>query len=511
PVERYTGGNPLFILETVRHLQETGQLERGWPGRLPPPGKVGTLIGRRLDCLSRPALNLAQAAAILRRDFTFEQLSEMLSLSPLDALPAWEELARAGLMTGEQFSHDLILETVRAGILDPMSRWLNRRAAEVLQAQDANPARTAQHWLDAGESAKAVPWLLAAGQREDNLGSFANALRLLAQAAEHAEPGEQRQNALVAQTKPLIAVGKLEEAQAIIQAVLSEGTPTPARVKALDSQQTLCMLQGRFTEGLEFAEEGWRLAERLGDAHNACKLRIGCGVFLDRLGQYEEARDVIEPLIPTLQAQPPSFDKYLILSTFALLLADLGRPEESWPLHREAVEGARALGGAILRAVTAGNQLVAYLPDGPIPEDVLQAAHEAYNLGWYVASGPLALNLGQAHRALGRPDLAVTYLETAGQRSLDTSVAATAWARLALVRAQLGQDPGEAVTRALELPNGLQLPLCRLSVARAALTHGTPEQVRAGREILGALDPNSLPRRYRPGYEEVRALAGESN
>lgn len=74
---RYTGGNPLFIVETLKHLIETQQLEQAslegvLPLRLLPPGKVGLLIRRRLERLTPAALRLAQVAAVAGADFSLE-------------------------------------------------------------------------------------------------------------------------------------------------------------------------------------------------------------------------------------------------------------------------------------------------------------------------------------------------------------------------------------------------------------------------------------------------------
>ena len=162
---RFTGGNPLFVLETVRHLQETGQLERGWPGRLPPPGKVGTVINQRLSKLSSQAQNVARAAAILQSDFNLSLIARVLEMRPLELMEPWQELETAQVLQGNAFSHDLIYETVRAGITPAVGAILHGRAAEVLGETGANPARIALHWMEAGEAFKAAPlWLEAAEQ-----------------------------------------------------------------------------------------------------------------------------------------------------------------------------------------------------------------------------------------------------------------------------------------------------------------------------------------------------------
>ena len=179
----YAGGNPLFVLETVRHLIETGQLERGLPSRLPPPSKVAPLVQARLERLSTSAQSFAQAAAILESDFNFELLCDLLGVSALEAMPVWTELENAQVMTGAHFSHDLIFEGVRAHIPETVRVWLHRRAAGALKAHRANPARIAHHWLEGEEGARAAPWFEKAAERAQSAYRFNEAVHFLEIAA----------------------------------------------------------------------------------------------------------------------------------------------------------------------------------------------------------------------------------------------------------------------------------------------------------------------------------------
>ncbi|GGR06503.1 ATP-binding protein [Deinococcus ruber] len=181
----HSGGNPLFLLETVKYLLESGQFEGGLPERLPLPPKVGQLIERRLALLSPPALQAVRAAAVLQRDFDVELVAQVLGAPLFDLLGAWEELESAQIMRGESFSHDLVYEAVRQGV--PASIWplLHRGAARALEGQGAHPARIATHWLGGGKPALAAPcWLAAAetararyltGTVADNLGQAGDA------------------------------------------------------------------------------------------------------------------------------------------------------------------------------------------------------------------------------------------------------------------------------------------------------------------------------------------------
>lgn len=165
---RYTGGNPLFITETLKHLVESGSLERGWPERLPPPGRVRQLIQQRLERLSPLALQLAQVAALALLEFNLELAGEVLEVRPLSFSEPLRELEAAQILRGERFTHDLVLEAVRASIPMAVGALLHRRLAQQLERRRAAPAIIAQHWMDGGEARRAVPFLLSAAQADES-------------------------------------------------------------------------------------------------------------------------------------------------------------------------------------------------------------------------------------------------------------------------------------------------------------------------------------------------------
>ncbi len=160
----YTGGNPLFLLETVKHLIETDQLSGDLPERLPLPERVWQLIERRLERLSPPALQAARAAATLQRDFDVALVADVLGAPLLDVAAVWEELSAAQIVRGHGFWHDLVYEAVARSIPASLRPLLHRGAARALERSGSNPARIAQHWLEAGGPAEAIPALHAAEQ-----------------------------------------------------------------------------------------------------------------------------------------------------------------------------------------------------------------------------------------------------------------------------------------------------------------------------------------------------------
>ncbi|MFC4456433.1 BTAD domain-containing putative transcriptional regulator [Deinococcus sonorensis] len=162
-LQRFTGGNPQLIYETLQHLLDLGALHDP-PEHLPLPPAVHDVLNRRLDRLSNSALQVVRAAAVLQSDFTPELVADMLGAPLFDTIHAWEELERAEVLLGTQFAHDLMLEAVRASIPEGVSRLLCRSAARLLERHDGQASSIARFWMDGGDPREATTWFMRAGE-----------------------------------------------------------------------------------------------------------------------------------------------------------------------------------------------------------------------------------------------------------------------------------------------------------------------------------------------------------
>lgn len=176
-LKRFAGGNPLYLLETVRHLLTQG----GTAGdRLPITERVGQLIDRRLAYLSPAALNVARAAAVVQSDFSIELLATVLNAPLMEVISAWSELEVAQIVSGSDFTHDLIYEAVRRQMPEPVQQLLHRSAARALQL--GLSGRVAMHLLSADEPTQALPFLLRAATQALDVGREAEGRAFLTQA-----------------------------------------------------------------------------------------------------------------------------------------------------------------------------------------------------------------------------------------------------------------------------------------------------------------------------------------
>ncbi len=136
PLTRHTGGNPLFVVETLKSLLGSGELASTSPGTLPVPEKVGELLARRLARLSLPTLQLARTVAVARERFSLKLAGEVLDTRPVELAGQWDELCAARIVHGHGFTHELYSEVVLQGMPVPVHTWLYQRVAEVLSTRD---------------------------------------------------------------------------------------------------------------------------------------------------------------------------------------------------------------------------------------------------------------------------------------------------------------------------------------------------------------------------------------
>ena len=184
---RHTGGNPMFLLETLR-ASLTASGPSGPPGEpwlWPRVPGVRQLIAVRLARLSPLALNLARCAAVAGPDLSADLAAAVLGMRSLDLADAWSELVAANVLTGAEFAHNLIGEATKDALPAPIARSLHAEVARWMeQREGAAPARIASHWMAAGESFKSVPHLLGAARQAHAAWQLEAAAALWQQAAE---------------------------------------------------------------------------------------------------------------------------------------------------------------------------------------------------------------------------------------------------------------------------------------------------------------------------------------
>lgn len=179
-LHRHTGGNPLFVLETLKAMADSGAVAAA----LPAAPTVLRLIQLRLARLSPAALQVARCMAVLGQDASPVLVAQVLGQRPLQLADAWSELEAAQVLSGERFAHDLIAQAARDTLPDAIARPLHAEVAALLAQEGGEPARLADHWLAAGQPLQAAPLLVRAAVHAAGLGRMQEAAGLAGRGAD---------------------------------------------------------------------------------------------------------------------------------------------------------------------------------------------------------------------------------------------------------------------------------------------------------------------------------------
>jgi class 3 adenylate cyclase/tetratricopeptide (TPR) repeat protein len=274
-------GNPFFVEEMIRTLLDAKLVVREgdhWRATrdietIAVPDTLGGVIGARLDRLAPESKRTIQTASVIGREFAVEVLTDVSDRraeqgASLDDLRRRELIhpAPAQPDLAYLFKHAMTQETAYASVLLSRRRELHCRVAQCLERVDPSLVHDiARHFLEARESARALPYLVEAGERSakgyatpEAIDYFTKALDVVKTVddvglARRAFEGLGQSYALVGQGQRA-----LEIFNAMLQFAVDHGD-IPMKVSALNKVSTVLMWGGQFGD----IESGLGEAERL--------------------------------------------------------------------------------------------------------------------------------------------------------------------------------------------------------------------------------------------------------
>ena len=309
-----TGGNPFFIEEIVRELQDSGGLlERDGRIATDPsaaerlPATVQEVLEARLDRLPDIATRVVRPAAVIGRTFWYRVLAALLpegSVSEgLGVLEA-EAFVTPRATTPEltyAFRQALIRDVAYQVQLLSVRRRTHAsvgRAIEALYGDrlDEFVDLLAFHYERGDDPERALLWLMRAGDRARSLFANEEALTLYAAALERAADGDgERAASTVLERRGDVQtlMGRYDEAIKSFAEARDRGSTDPARLARLDRKTGGAFMRTGDNESAEAAFV--RGLERLSDARDpeAARLEIQRGQLSWRLGNYAAARDAL--------------------------------------------------------------------------------------------------------------------------------------------------------------------------------------------------------------------------
>lgn len=462
-----SGGNPLFALETLKLAWTEGHAIDA--GELPRPRSVGQLIDTALSALSPPALLLARVAAIAGVDFSIELAEAVLRQGALQLADAWAEAEQRQVLRGSAFTHDLMLESVLAGIPDVLARHAHGQIAHWLEAHGGEPARVAAHWEAAGQRERALPSLRAAADRAHAAMREGERVAFLLRAADIAESqarGDEAFELVSAAVEAHMNTVRDEAGLPLLDRLDRLAHSPRLRASAAGHRAWYRLTLGDGAGAIEIGRQALALAGAVDDAGLRASIAQRLGTALGMAGLFDEAVAHLRLAEPWVEAHAGSDLAAEFDGNLAAILDNLGRPGEAQPYHRRVIAATVALGDPSFVATARANFAVSRLNAGDAAGAQAQLTLAQQLISGYELTGSSAgfVAAQQAHAA----------------RALGDYAQALAWC-----------DNAEAL---LAQASPGRLPFVQLQRAQVLLD--LAQHARA-RQLLDAIDVGALPPRLK--------------
>ena len=351
-----TEGNPFFVAEIARHLDESGATVHELPG------SVKEVIAGRVARLGADAVTLLTSAAVIGREFDLGVLRELQQVDDEVIIDVLERAAAASLISEHadpperySFVHALAVDALSGNLTAARRARVHERIAEVLEAGrcgEAPPALIARHWAEgtsalarrnavdsagragwaaleqlaphsaAGWFSRALEGLASAGgdeaarrelllglgqaQLDDGDPEFRSTLLTAAELAEAAGDHDRLVRAALANTRGYFSSAGFvdEERVEVLESALAHALPDdPCRAKLLALLAAELLWSPEFARRRAISDEALTLARLRGDvaalAH-VLTMRVTAiwapETLAERLAVTEEALALAEPL-----------------------------------------------------------------------------------------------------------------------------------------------------------------------------------------------------------------------
>lgn len=371
-LHRDAEGNPLFVVEALR---AGGAAKDGLTPR------VQSIISARLAQLEGAAREVLAVAAVIGREFTYDVLCAAADLDESTLVSGLDELWRRRIVRDRDsdgvydFSHDRIRHVAYATVGPARQRLLHRRVAAALEelhdrAPAAVSAQIAAHHEKAGAVTDAVAWFRRAAEAAGmlyadtrSLELYERALSLVGSRPASPERDAEELELRVATLVPLLAVegyasagmtAALERATELVRALRVPLVPQLRRALALEA-----LTLADFATATHHGDLLHAAGQQAGDDILIVEAAYVRGIAAFWQAELDLARRYFELAVARYRpenraehlrhyGQDP---KVVCLGRLACTLWLLGRPDEAYRAHVEALAWSAEVGHPFSRAV----------------------------------------------------------------------------------------------------------------------------------------------------------------
>ncbi|HEX9075157.1 MAG TPA: adenylate/guanylate cyclase domain-containing protein, partial [Anaerolineae bacterium] len=360
-------GNPFYVEEVIRSLLDARLVihrEGHWRATreiesIAVPDSLSGVIAARLDRLDDESKHTAQTAAVIGREFQFLVLADVYGtgakVETSIATLQQRELVREKTHQPEivyLFKHTLTQETAYGSVLLSRRRELHRRVAECLERMD--PTRVndiARHFWQAQEEARALPYLLGAGDRAARAYATPEAIQYYTQALQALQKVdnlEQARRAYEGLGGALTLANDLAGAVKIYEAMLDLAEArrdVPMQVSAMNKLASVVALRmGQFPEAEERLAHAERLAREVKDREGLTEMFLVRCQMCSSVADFDGAVNYVSQIVELARESNSKEQLAYSLGHIANTLVLMTRFDEAFPVMQESLQLSRQVG-----------------------------------------------------------------------------------------------------------------------------------------------------------------------
>ncbi|MGC1825624.1 MAG: adenylate/guanylate cyclase domain-containing protein, partial [Pseudolabrys sp.] len=374
-------GVPLFIEELTSNMLSAPLRTRGnfeqtaQPALLRVPDTLSDALMERLDRVE-PSRRLAQIAAVIGREFSFDLLSAAARIDEDDMRLALSLLEQTGIIyrvgispfVRFAFKHVLLRDAIYDSLLRSKRQQIHADIASILEHDlpelvENQPEILAYHYQEAGDHQLAIRFWFKSGQRAltnsanvEAIANFRKALQLLNALPEASEHIKQEVDIQLALGIPLIAVrgytsAETREAFSRALNLCQRLGNIPEYFQALFGRWGHSWMSGKNDEALSMADEFLSRSQASSDPALPMVAHRVMGSTLLTIGEFQSSANHFEETIrlSTGKEERPLYNLYMVEPQAASLLLlswdlwFLGYPDQSLARVSEALALAQDL------------------------------------------------------------------------------------------------------------------------------------------------------------------------
>lgn len=437
-IYRETKGNPFFVLETLKLLQDTGAIylkndiwydqQDGF--KIEVPHRVEDVFVRRLSALSEDEREMLQVSAILGYKFDVSLLARVLEISKIKLLKTLQKVERdlqiiTSTEEGFQFEHPMLQDLLRDEIPQVLRKEYHLMAAEEMTKiygdnLGSKTGELALHYRRANENKKAIPLLYKAALRAFKISAYREACVFFEELIEAGKKGENLLPDDISISDIYLKIGisyeeigRWKQSLKTFKKLLSISINTEnirTKVDALRRIGRVYDKQGKWEKALEHYQNCLEILDEHPIKNERSRIYNNIGVIYFQQGNYDTALTFFQKTLKSVDSEYGKFDCAHALTNMGSVLNIQGKHTQALQNYREALGYYQELNNQKGIARIYHNIGMTQTELGE-PEEAIMAFEESFQIADEIEDNQLRamnyLNMGRVFAQQGKLKLAL--------------------------------------------------------------------------------------------------------